>query len=198
MTPYALEGMETVPVEAPRSGAIWGGIDSGKKGASALVFPDGSIKSWRTPLIGGKVYDLMAVARIVREMRTLGVKLVILERQQPAHSQGPGGNNAVRASFGIGYGYAMWQTALVMAGVPHEIVAPGVWKKRMGIAVPSSFGDQKARQKEAKRRSVTLCQRMHPEHDLRWNPGHHSSKPSHDQAEAILLADYGERHVGST
>ena len=164
-----------------------------------MIFPDGTIRAWKTPTIG-KTYDLGSVRRIVLEMKAIGVKLVIVERQQASYiKRGPKiekrANQQVRNSFQVGYGYAMWQTALLMAGVPHEIVMPAVWKKRMGILVPGTFkGD---REKEAKRRSIVLCQRRHPEHDLRWNPDHHSSKPSADQAEAILLADYGALHVGA-
>lgn len=192
--------MEAEPA-IPQLGEPYGGIDPGKKGAASLVFPDGKIKVWRTPTLDGKVYDLGGVARIVREMKADGVKLVMVERQQASYlKRGPGmekrANQQVRNSFQVGYGYAMWQVALYMAGVPHEIVMPAVWKKKMGILVPKSFSDDdKKREKEAKRRSIALCQRTHPEHDLRWNPSHHSSKPNDGMAEAILLADYGARYV---
>lgn len=203
MNEHALDGMgDAAVLTVPTTGGSepYGGIDPGKKGAAAVVLPDGTIRSWKVPTIDGKVYDLGGVGRIVREMKRLGVKLVMVERQQASYlRKGPGmekrANQQVRNSFQVGYGYAMWQTALYMAGVPHEVVMPSVWKKRMGILVPTSFGDDKKRQTEAKRKSIALCQRTHPEHDLRWNPSHHSSKPSHDHAEAILLADYGARYV---
>lgn len=199
MIDAALEGFGDTAVSPPVGHAL-GGIDPGKKGAAAVVLPDGKIRVWRTPTLDGKLYDLKGVKRVAQEMRALGVKLVMVERQQASYlRKGPGmekrANQQVRNSFQVGYGYAMWQMALVMAGVPHEVVMPAVWKKRMGILVPSNFGDEDARSKEAKVRSIALCQRTHPEHDLRWNPDHHSSKPSDGMAEAILLADYGARHV---
>lgn len=200
MIEAALEGFGEVEVAPALSGDVLGGIDPGKKGAVAVILADGTIRTWRTPTLDGKLYDLGGVRRIALEMRALGVKLVMVERQQASYlKRGPGmekrANQQVRNSFQVGYGYAMWQVALVMAGVPHEVVMPAVWKKRMGILVPTSFGDDKKREKEAKRRSIALCQRTHPEHDLRWNPDHHSSKPSDGMAEAILLADYGARYV---
>ena len=67
---------------------------------------------WRTPTLDGKLYDLKGVKRVAQEMRALGVKLVMVERQQASYlRKGPGmekrANQQVRNSFQVGYGYAI-------------------------------------------------------------------------------------------
>lgn len=177
-----------------------GGIDPGKQGFTSILMPDGSVESWATPTVGDKKqYDLGGMVRIVQGLKRRNVRIVILERQQPAYVKEKKEtivNSMVRASFKIGYGYALWQMALFMAGVPHEVVMPGVWKKRMGITVPSTVKGRKAREKEAKARAIRACEMAFPTVDLRRSE--RARTPSADKAESILLAQYGVRYVLGT
>lgn len=194
----ALDFSADVGLESPHerqgsAGAVHGGIDPGKQGAAALLLPSGP-RVWRTPvLVDGKTYDLVAVVRIMREWKALGVTHVMLERQVPSHAAGTGRKTGASSAFKIGYGYAVWEVALVAAGISYTAVMPGVWKKRMGIQAPRTV-KKDDRPKWSKAKAVQECQQAFPEHELRWNPSHPASKPSPDQAEAILLAEYGRRN----
>ena len=183
------------------AGTVWAGIDPGKKGYVAALIPDGTIQSWPTPLLDdGKTYDLPRVRGICMEMLTLDVRHVQVETQQPTRMP-PGAdgarmaNNAVRSSFMLGYGFALWEMALTCVGLPYDCVTPTVWKNAMGVRV-SGIKDWKAKEKAKKQKAVQMVQRLFPHHELRRNPNHHSSKPSPDQAEAILLAIYGRQKHG--
>lgn len=188
-------GMDAEPArQSPAAPAdpIHGGIDPGKKGAAAILLPSGP-RAWRTPVLAdGKTYDLVAVVRLMHKWKALGVTHVMLERQVPSHKAGTGRNTGASSAFKIGYGYAMWEVALVAAGISYTVVMPSAWKKAMRIQAPSTV-KKEARPKWSKAKAVQECQQAYPEHDLRWNPNHPSSKPSPDQAEAILLAKYGRK-----
>jgi hypothetical protein len=155
-----------------------------------LIDEQSIIETWVMPVIG-KTYDLGGIARICKQLADVGVLMVMVERQQPAYNRGKAAasNSFVKASFGIGYGYALWQMGLYMAGVPHEVVMPQVWKRQMGVLAPSHIRDQKARQKAAKQASVSMCQQLYPNYDLRLNERCRVASP--DKAESVLLARYG-------
>jgi hypothetical protein len=173
---------------------LYGGVDPGKKGHVALIDDTDVVETWAMPVID-KTYDLGAIARICRDFKARGVQFVMLERQQPAYNRGKAAanNSFTKASFHIGYGYALWQMALYMAGVPHDVVMPAVWKRKMGVLTPKHITDMKARQKAAKAASVGAVQQMYPELDLRLNERCRVASP--DKAESILIARYGMQHV---
>lgn len=182
------------------SADVWAGIDPGKMGWAVVLKPDGTLKTWAAPVVeeedGPAKYDLRVAVEVAREFKALGVRIVMLERQQPAYrapGQDKAFNNLVRASFTIGYGFAMWETALTAADVKYELVMPGVWKKGMGITASKEVTERAARAQAVKGNSVNLAALLWPEHDFRRTP---RCKPSPDQAEAALLAEYGRRKYG--
>ena len=189
LDPAALDGFGGVDTRTVVD-ALFAGIDPGKKGHIALIDEAGVRETWEMPTVG-KTYDLGGVARIAHTLAARGVLHVTLDRQQPAYNRGKAAanNSFTKASFGIGYGYALWQMALFMAHVPHSVVLPAVWKRVMGVLVPSSVKGTKERQKAAKEQSVGACQTIYPDVDLRRNDRCRVACP--DKAEAILLARYG-------
>ena len=171
-----------------------------------VEFPDGTLRGWQIPTYevppkkkGDRKrtkYDLPKIVDIVAALKRLGVTCVTLEAQQPTHmraSQGNMANNAVRASFTTGYGFALWEMALTMAGIDYILAWPSAWKKKMGIQAPSEMKDQKARERETKRLAVQEAQAIWPDHDFRRTP---RCQPSPDQCEAALLVRYGRAKRG--
>jgi hypothetical protein len=185
------------------AGEVWVGIDPGKKGYVVALKPNGVLESWPVPLKGGEEddgdygdYDLPGVISIVAQFARWDVAGVMLERQQPAY-RAPGQekvyNNLVRASFMIGYGFALWETALTAFNIPYDLVMPGVWKKQMGLTAPKEVTERSERAKATKGNSVALASSLWPKHDFKRTP---RCKPSPDQCEAALLAEYGRRKHG--
>jgi hypothetical protein len=189
----ARERAGIVPQQVPS--VCWAGIDPGKSGYVVAITPDG-LRSWPAPVDDDGVYDLGRAMTVVRELAALRPRRVMLERQQPAY-RAPGQekafNNFVRASFMIGYGFAMWETALVMAGLDYDLVMPGVWKKAMSLTASKEVTERADRAKAVKGNSVALAMSLWPSHDFRRTP---RCKPSPDQCEAALLAEYGRRKHG--
>jgi len=192
-TDLLMFGFDHVPVVRPNLPALRGGIDPGKHGWVVVEMSDGTLRSWQVPVDEDGKYDLKAFKVIALELKRLGVTHITLEAQQPTRLRGsqPGmANNAVRASFMTGYGFALWEMVLTMVGIDYDLAWPSAWKKKMGILAPSSVKDQKKREKETKRLAIAEGQRLHPDHDFRRTP---RCKPSHDQCEAALLIHYGRK-----
>jgi hypothetical protein len=177
---------------------IVGGIDAGKSGFTALVFPDGSVEAEEAPVIEEVGYDLRAMLDRMIGWRERGVRHVVLEEQSPHAPErlvkAEMIHTFIRAAFQIGRGSGLWEMALTAAGISHELAKPSTWKARMGITVPrgsASNGDE--RRKIGKRLAIQQCQRLCPTVDLRRNP--RCRTPDDGKAEAILLAIYGVRRL---
>lgn len=194
------EAVQDVQAPAPVVEGAHGGVDPGKLGCASLIYPDGSVVSRPIPMIDDKTYDLVGTLALAREWKRIGVAHVMVEQQQPTRMpRGPDAlkraNNAVRAAFATGYGFALWEVVLLAADVPYRLVLPGVWKRKMGILAPSTIKNADERAKAGKRIAIEVCQRLYPSAELRRNPGHHASKPNDGVAESILLARYGQLHA---
>jgi hypothetical protein len=177
---------------------VWAGIDPGKAGYVAVIHADGHLQTWPVPLNEEGDYALSGVDAVGRALASCSPRLVMLERQQPAYrapGQDKAFNNLVRASFVIGYGFAMWEMLLTTFRIPYELVMPSVWKKQMRLTAAKEVTERGARAKAAKGNSVTLAIRLWPNHDFRRTP---RCKPSPDQCEAALLAEYGRRKHGGS
>ena len=168
------------------------GIDPGKTGWVVAELPDGTLRSWKIPVTDENKYDRRGIIDIAYDMVKVGVTHVTLEAQQPTRlrgSQGPMANNAVRASFMTGYGFALWELILDVVGIETNLAWPSAWKKKMGITAPSDVKDQKKREKAAKANAIKAAADEWPDHDFRRTP---RCGPSHDMSEAALLIRYGE------
>ena len=177
---------------------IRAGVDPGKNGWIVAGFPDG-LRVWKTPtrsVARNKKlrieYDLPAFADMLREVRDAGVEHVTIEAQQAARNragQASSGNFAVRASYSMGYGMALWELGLSMVGIPYDTVSPSVWKRAMGVTVPKGTPPDD-RYKVAKELSVRAATSLWPDHN--FVPSSRHREPSHDMCDAALLMRYGE------
>lgn len=137
------------------------GIDPGATGAIA----------WLSPIVGLSpvVTDMPANPRDVFEElahREDG-DLAIIEKAQPMPKQG------VVSTFTIGRNYGVVIGVLAALGIPYREVAPGTWKRAMGLD-------------SDKEKSRSLARSLWPEAPL-------GRKKDHNRAEALLLAEWGRR-----
>lgn len=160
---------------------IFGGIDPGKSGALAIIDSEGRSVLARVPMPvikGGRrdEYDIARIRTILLTWRDAQL-FVTLEKLQPMpRAQGGGITNFLR---GASLGFAWMLTALE---IPHHLVSPQTWQKRMLEGTP---GD------DTKQRAIIAAQRLFPGLDLRRTEK--SIKPDDGIADALLLAEYGRR-----
>lgn len=151
------------------------GIDPGATGAAALVNQStGNCIAMRdlTPSPQMNVIHL-------EELRPKGLVEVVavLEKAQPMPRQG------VVSVFGYGKTCGVIEGILACLGVRIHFVAPGKWKRDLGLA---RLKDEP--QPAYKGRSLDMARRLFPDQEL------HLQK-HHNRAEALLIAEWARRFL---
>lgn len=160
--------------------SVFVGVDPGRQGAMAVLNDlSGMQRVNPLPLIGGKEYDLNAIAE---ELVRIGIALACVEKldAMPARLGGSYANFARGESRG-------WAWMLTALRIPYQLVPPRTWQKVMLAGTPTSA--------DTKTRSIMAAQRLFPGVSLLPSP--RAKKPSDGMSDALLLAEYARRvHSG--
>ena len=152
------------------------GIDPGISGAIALISKTGHAYVSRSPWIlvnGRKKPDERSMVVIFEAMVADQPVTVFIEQVHAMPKQG------VVSSFNFGKSLGIWIGILASHDVPYQFVTPQAWKKEMVTGVE---GDDK------KANAVIVAKRLFPKFD-------NFKKKDHNQAEALLIAEYGRRKL---
>ena len=156
--------------------ALYIGIDCGLDGAVAILCGD-AVKVIRTPTIKvGKrrqcdVGSMVGILKRYTQASGAGAPFAVLESVHSMPKQG------VASSFSFGRGFGIWEGILVTLGIPYELVSPQAWKK---VMLRDTAKDKGAAKLVASRLWPAL------------------GKLTDDEAEALLLAEYGRRLRGGS
>jgi len=151
------------------------GIDTGKKGAVAVIVDGNPIEVYDCPILPGKgsktVYDVVGIAALIRRIAPDRATV------EKIHSM-PG--EGVTSAFSQGEGYGLWRGILAGMGIPFVEMAPQTWQK---IMLRDGTGDTK------QRAQVILCQRFPHTRDWVFGPrgGYRDGR-----ADAILIGLAGD------
>lgn len=146
---------------------IYIGIDPGKDGAMAEIWPDGAVSLLTFDrMIYNEALQCIAAAR--------EPKICCLERVGAMPKQG------VTSMFKFGENFGFIQGLLTACRIPYELVTPQKWKKEFQIT-----GDKNS--------SVAVCKRLFPDVILRRTE--RCSKDHDGMAEALLMAEYARRRM---
>lgn len=162
------------------------GVDPGLSGGLALLRDDDVPVVIPMPIVrGGKgardQYDVDGIARYLRAWTVSG-DLVVIERLLPLPaSVAPG----VIANYNRGAGVWLFRGICAALRISHELVSPRTWQREM---LAGTSGD-------TKQRSIVAAGLLFPGVCLR--PTERSRKPSDGMSDALLLAEYGRRRLGS-
>lgn len=158
------------------------GLDPGKQGGIALVGKKRVYELHMTPLNKSGEYDIPAMSALLSEGRmTSSNTVAVIERQAARPIQG------VKAAFNMGYGFGIWETLLLVHGIPFEVVKPQEWQKEM------FKGLSKGEKKNTKSASAQIAQRLFPKTDFKRSS---RCKNLHDgYTDATCIAVYGRRKI---
>lgn len=166
------------------------GIDPGLQGAIAFAFIDSTARVYCTPTVysakGRREYDEPAMRE--RLLSTFAVRSTLhafIERQQTMRL-GPDKAPPAIAQFRKGEGYGLWRGLLVGLGISYTVVGPRTWQKLMLRDVDKS---------DTKAASIIVAKRLFP--DVRLRHSDRCTKDNHNFADALLIAEYGRRTLGS-
>ena len=143
----------------------YAGIDPGKNGALAIIYPDGTAHV--TPLAS---LELTTVLKALSKER----HRVCLEQVHAMPQQG------VTSTFTFGMHYGWIKGILDAYNISYQEVAPQKWKRSYALD-------------RTKQKSVDVCRKLFPEVSLK--PTERSKVDNDNMAEALLLAEYGRRNL---
>lgn len=142
------------------------GIDPGKKGALAIIHPDGTTSA--IPFSEDGYKTKIGLLRYED-------CFCIMERVSAMPGQG------VTSMFNFGQNFGYIRGLLEANNVPYELVLPQKWKRHFGVT-----GDKNS--------SIGVCRRLFPGQSLKRTDK--CRKDDDGLAEALLMAEYGRRIYG--
>lgn len=142
------------------------GIDPGKKGALAIIHPDGVTSVF--PFSEETYKKKLSLLRYEE-------CFCILERVSAMPGQG------VTSMFNFGKNFGYIQGLLEANNVPYELITPQKWKRSFGVTAD-------------KNSSVSVCRRLFPGQSLKRTERCRTDDDG--IAEALLMAEYGRRVYG--
>lgn len=158
------------------SDMIIAGIDPGKTGALAIIYPDGTIQVFDVPRINLRGKDVPAWSDWQRTWSSAlefnVPDLIVIEDV----SARPGQGVTSMFSFGRTLGFA--HALAVASGASVQMITPSVWKGKLGL-LNSSKGASREKATALYPKSVGLLGRVKDD----------------GRAEAILIAHYGRKFL---
>ncbi len=144
---------------------IFIGIDPGKSGGIAVIYPDGKART-----VPYSDYDLECLCGLAKSYQAV----CCLEKVGAMPGQGV----TSMFNFGVSYGYI--KGVLEAYRIPYQEIPPQRWKKEFGL-------------NSDKAASVEVCRKLFP--DVNLLATERCKKPHDGMAEALLMAEYARRKL---
>lgn len=141
------------------------GIDPGKSGALAVLYPNGSVET--------QPFNAVNYVDVLSGLRGSDV-ICCVEKVSAMPGQG------VVSMFNFGHNLGFIEGVLQANGIAYQLVPPQTWKKEFSLS-------------SDKAKSIEVCQKLFPKVSLLATD--RSRKPSDGIAEAILMAEYARRKL---
>lgn len=141
------------------------GIDPGKSGALAVLYPNGSVET--------QPFNAVNYVDVLGGLRGSDV-ICCVEKVSAMPGQG------VVSMFNFGHNLGFIEGVLQANGIAYQLVPPQTWKKEFSLS-------------SDKAKSIEVCQKLFPKVSLLATD--RSRKPSDGIAEAVLMAEYARRKL---
>ena len=146
---------------------IYVGVDPGKSGALAVIYPNGDVET--TPFNISQYVEIM-----FRLTHSTMPVVCCVEKVGAMPGQG------VVSMFNFGHNLGLIEGVLQAYEVSYQLVPPQTWKKEFSLSSEKS-------------KSIEVCQKLFPKVSLLATE--RSRKPNDGIAEALLLAEYARRKM---
>ncbi len=141
------------------------GIDPGKSGALAVLYPNGSVET--------QPFNAVNYVDVLSGLRGSDV-ICCVEKVSAMPGQG------VVSMFNFGHNLGFIEGVLQANGIAYQLMPPQTWKKEFSLS-------------SDKAKSIEVCQKLFPKVSLLATD--RSRKPSDGIAEAVLMAEYARRKL---
>ncbi len=157
---------------------IYAGIDPGKTGAIALIYPDGEVEFTDMDKAMDDLTKLLDSSRF---------EYVTIEEQSSRPSQ----SSSATFTHAQDYGYVLGVLAALL--IPHELVRPQRWMRHFGITAAVGATEAEKR-RHAKKLHMAKAKALFPKAELYGPRG----GALDGRADALLIAEFGRRTHGGT
>lgn len=147
---------------------IYVGIDPGKSGALAVLWPNGNIDTY--PFNADEYASVLGELSLNLDYDVM----CCLEKVGAMPGQG------VVSMFNFGHNLGFIEGLLKANEISYQLVPPQTWKKEFSLS-------------SDKAKSIDVCKKLFPKVNLL--PTERSRKPSDGIAEAVLMAEYARRKL---
>jgi len=163
---------------------IYIGIDPGLDGGIAALIPPSNenqrteVNLTKTPVIGGKDYDIQDMKRILSTYRMIGFDMFCtIENQISMPGQG------LTSTLQTGKGFGIWLGLLAGLEIPYQVIAAISWQKKLFTGVKGNLN--------TKAKSEVIAKRLFPNADFRKSD---RARVANDGlTDAACIAEYGRR-----
>lgn len=156
---------------------IYIGIDPGLDGGIAFVNDDSFVELFKTPVIGGRDYDIQEMKRILTSHFISNTLFCTIENQISMPGQG------LTSTLQTGKGFGIWLGLLAGLEVPYQVVGAKQWQAKLFTGISSKL--------DTKARSEIIAKRLFPGADFRRSD---RARVANDGlTDAACIAEYGRR-----
>lgn len=156
---------------------IFLGIDPGLDGGVAIIDDDGLLTLYKTPVIGGKEYDIRGMSEILEKGTTARSAFAVIENQISMPGQG------LTSTLQTGKGFGIWLGLLSGLGIPYQVVQARQWQSKLFTGVKGNL--------DTKEKSEVIAKRLFPRADFRKSE---RSRVANDGlTDAACIAEYARR-----
>lgn len=157
---------------------IFLGIDPGLDGGIAVI-KSNKIELFKTPVIGGKEYDVQEMKILLRDA-TAFPSYATIENQIAMPGQG------LTSTLQTGKGFGIWLGLLAGLEVPHQIVSAPQWQRKLFFGMRANL--------DTKDKSEVIAKRLFPSADFRRSE---RARVANDGlTDAACIAHYGRISMG--
>lgn len=160
------------------------GIDPGLDGGIAFIL-DSAIQLLKTPVIGGRDYDIQEMKRILQKYDIPGIVeakiFAVIENQISMPGQG------LTSTLQTGKGFGIWLGLLAGLNIPFQVVSARQWQSKLFTGVNGKL--------DTKDKSEVVAKRLFPTADFRKSA---LARVANDGlTDAACIAEYARRiHTG--
>lgn len=159
------------------------GIDIGKSGAIAVIYPDGRIKTMRMPLINTEI-DYADLYSIISQCSSMACH-VAFEKLGVIYG------SAKSTAFSMGHQLGAIEMACIASKVPYTKVRAVDWQKEMFKGVDEVTKDGNGK-RDTKAMAYIAIKRLFPQLELKFGA---RATVAHDGLiDAVLIAEYARRN----
>lgn len=159
------------------------GIDIGKNGAIAVLYPDNTFKTFAMPLVNNGDIDYSALNTIVMQLKPLNAYVVF-------EKLGVIFGTTKSTAFSMGYQAGAIEMSCIANGIEYSKVRAVDWQKEMYKGI-KEITKPNSTKRDTKAMALVAIKQLLPE--LKLTFGTRATKPHDGLVDAVLMALYARR-----